>query len=103
MAPRRHARQGIDMTVTDDSRLADAPLHLSVASWRRGGSSSVFLLLIGLTGLSAGDGTMSCNDTVQVVPAPGPVVVDGRSDDWVLSAGVWSYNDPTVVDRFSVW
>ena len=51
----------------------------------------------------ADDRTMSFNDTVPVVPAPGPVVIDGKIDDWDLSGGVWSYNDPTIVDQYSVW
>lgn len=63
--------------------------------------------LIALTALTAplpaDDRTMSFNDSIQVVPAPGPVVIDGKSDDWDLSGGVWSYNDPTVVERYSVW
>ena len=53
--------------------------------------------------LCADDRTMSFNDVIQVVPAPGPVVIDGKDDDWDLSAGVWSYNDPTIVERYSVW
>ncbi|HEX3133474.1 MAG TPA: FlgD immunoglobulin-like domain containing protein [Planctomycetota bacterium] len=65
------------------------------------------LLCLGLSALSAGlsadERTMSFNDSIQVVPAPGPVVIDGKIGDWDLSAGVWSYNDPTVVERFSVW
>lgn len=52
---------------------------------------------------TADDRTMSFNDVIQVVPAPGPVVIDGKDADWDLSAGVWSYNDPTIVDRHSVW
>lgn len=51
----------------------------------------------------ADDRTMSFNQEVRVVPAPGPVTIDGKTDDWDLSAGVWSYNDPTLVDRYSVW
>jgi hypothetical protein len=61
------------------------------------------LILVLAAVLSADERTMSFNDTIQVVPAPGPVVIDGKVDDWDLSAGVWSYNDPTVVDRYSVW
>ncbi len=51
----------------------------------------------------ADDRTMSFSSEVVVVPAPGPVAIDGQTDDWDLSAGVWSYNDPTIVDRYSVW
>lgn len=53
--------------------------------------------------IAADDRTMSFNDVIQVVPVPGPVVVDGQDGDWDLSAGVWSYNDPTITDRYSVW
>ena len=37
------------------------------------------------------------------VPTPGPVKIDGRDDDWDLSAGVWSYNSPELVDTYSIW
>ena len=52
---------------------------------------------------NADERTMSFNDSIPVVPAPGPVVIDGRTDDWDLSGGVWSYNDPTIVDQYSSW
>jgi hypothetical protein len=45
----------------------------------------------------------SLNSEIQVLPAPGAVVIDGKTDDWDLSAGVWSYNDPTIVEKTSVW
>ena len=66
------------------------------------------LSLICLSLLSAGiatadDRTMSFNSEIPVVPAPGPVTIDGQTNGWDLSAGVWSYNDPTLVDRYSVW
>ncbi len=38
-----------------------------------------------------------------VVPAPGAVTIDGNDKDWDLSAGIWSYNDPTIVKKHSVW
>ncbi len=46
---------------------------------------------------------MSFNSAIETLPAPGAMVVDGNTNDWDLSAGVWSYNDPTIVDRYSVW
>lgn len=46
---------------------------------------------------------MSTNSKVMVVPAPGPVQIDGDIGDWDLSAGVWSYNNPTIVAKNSVW
>lgn len=54
-------------------------------------------------GARADDRTMSFNSDVPVLPAPGAVVIDGQTDDWDLSGGVWGYNDPTLVDRYSVW
>lgn len=45
----------------------------------------------------------SNNAEIMVLPAPGEVVVDGKDDDWDLSAGIWSYNDPTLVKKYSVW
>jgi len=57
-----------------------------------------------LTAALFGDGrSMSLNSEVKVLPAPGKVTIDGKTDDWDLSAGVWSYNDPTIVDDYSVW
>lgn len=37
------------------------------------------------------------------MPAPGAVTIDGNDNDWDLSAGVWSYNNPTLVEKYSVW
>lgn len=48
-------------------------------------------------------GATSLNKQITVVPAPGPVTIDGKTDDWDLSAGIWSYNNPTLVDKYSVW
>ena len=64
--------------------------------------SGLMLLCCALPGF-AQEGGMSLNSEIAVVPAPGPVTIDGKTDDWDLSAGVWSYNNPTVVDKFSVW
>jgi hypothetical protein len=47
--------------------------------------------------------TTSLNSEVVAVPASEAVVIDGRDDDWDLSAGVWSYNAPDLVGRHSVW
>ncbi|MGI6495616.1 MAG: FlgD immunoglobulin-like domain containing protein [Kiritimatiellia bacterium] len=51
----------------------------------------------------ADDRTMSFNSEIAVLPAPGAVTIDGLDGDWDLSAGVWSYNDPLIVERYSVW
>ena len=48
-------------------------------------------------------GATSLNNQITVVPAPGAVAIDGQTDDWDLSAGIWSYNDPTLVEKYSVW
>ena len=45
----------------------------------------------------------SNNREIHVVPAPGAVTIDGKDDDWDLSAGIWSYNDPTLVHKYSLW
>ncbi|MGE9297299.1 MAG: FlgD immunoglobulin-like domain containing protein, partial [Puniceicoccales bacterium] len=45
----------------------------------------------------------SNNRQIMAVPAPGKVIIDGQSEDWDLSAGIWSYNDPTLVDKYSTW
>ncbi|AWI09330.1 FlgD immunoglobulin-like domain containing protein [Ereboglobus luteus] len=47
--------------------------------------------------------TMSYVTNVTVVPAPGAVTIDGRDNDWDLSAGMWSYNSPELVDTYSIW
>ena len=60
--------------------------------------------VVGLCGISRAEETgMSLNTEIAVVPAPGPVTIDGDTKDWDLSAGVWSYNMPTITDKFSVW
>ncbi len=41
---------------------------------------------------------------IEVLPAPGPVVIDGRSGDWDLSGGVFACDDvETQRDQFAVW
>jgi len=49
------------------------------------------------------DNPTSNNNEMQVLPAPGAVVIDGEDKDWDLSAGMWSYNDPTLVKKYSLW
>lgn len=49
------------------------------------------------------DTPTSNNRSITAIPAPGPVTIDGKSDDWDLSGGIWSYNDPTLVDKYAVW
>ena len=66
---------------------------------------TLFAVLTGCCALPvyAQEGGMSLNSEIVVVPALGPVTIDGKTDDWDLSAGVWSYNDPTLVEKYSVW
>ena len=74
-----------------------------MASWKLLGAALVGGI-VGLCGISRAQETgMSLNREVVVVPAPGPVTVDGDTKDWDLSAGVWSYNTPVVVGKVSVW
>ncbi|MGE9289632.1 MAG: hypothetical protein ACQKBT_01500, partial [Puniceicoccales bacterium] len=40
---------------------------------------------------------------IMVVPTLGDVTIDGKDDDWDLSAGIWSYTSPNLVDKYSVW
>jgi len=65
------------------------------------------LPLLALTAFSFGqndpDSPTSNNAEIQVLPAPGEVVIDGKDNDWDLSAGIWSYNDPTLVKKHSLW
>ncbi|MDR0902116.1 MAG: hypothetical protein LBM92_05035, partial [Opitutaceae bacterium] len=49
------------------------------------------------------DASSSNNNRIMVLPAPGPVTIDGRDDDWDLSAGIWSYTAPTLVEKYSIW
>ncbi len=49
------------------------------------------------------DNPTSNNNEIIAVPAPGAVVIDGKDNDWDLSGGIWSYNDPTLVKKYSVW
>jgi len=60
-------------------------------------------LVLPLSVMAADETGMSLNTQITVVPAPGEVKIDGDTSDWDLSAGVWSYNSPTIVNKFSVW
>ncbi len=62
-----------------------------------------FVMASSVFAQDAPEGTTSNSREIQAVPAPGPVVIDGDDKDWDLSAGIWSYNNPTLVDRYSVW
>lgn len=79
---------------------------MSMSGIVRGARSSLAALVAGAVlaaPVCADDATMSLVSEVIAVPAPGEVVIDGKTDDWDLSAGVWSYNAPDIVDEYSVW
>jgi hypothetical protein len=47
-------------------------------------------------------GRQTQNEGFAAVPAPKPVNVDGKLDEWDLSGQIWSYADTSVRDSFSV-
>jgi hypothetical protein len=47
-------------------------------------------------------GRQTQNEGFSAVPAPKPVTVDGKLDEWDLSGQIWSYADTSVRDSFSV-
>ncbi len=64
-----------------------------------------FLRLAGLSlvvGLAGATETENLN--FDFLPTPGPVVIDGKFDDWDLSAGVFACGDvENARDKFAVW
>ncbi|MGE9291412.1 MAG: hypothetical protein ACQKBT_10510, partial [Puniceicoccales bacterium] len=60
------------------------------------------LLISDLHAQNEASNPTSNNRQIVVVPAPGDVVIDGDSADWDLSSAIWSYNDPTLVEKYSV-
>ena len=49
-------------------------------------------------------GTETENFGIQVLPAPGKVVIDGKFDDWDLSGGIFACGDvETQRDTYSAW
>lgn len=66
-------------------------------------ATTICLSLLLISNIFADGRSMSLNSELKVVPAPGKMVIDGKDNDWDLSAGVWSYNEPTVVDDYSLW
>lgn len=70
---------------------------------RLAGLLAVVFASVNARAQDAADSPTSNNNEVRVLPAPGPVVIDGNDGDWDLSAGIWSYNDPTLVKKYSVW
>jgi sugar lactone lactonase YvrE len=61
-------------------------------------------LVLLLLGLEIARATPTENLGMRVLPAPGKVVVDGKSDDWDLSGGVFACNDVEAQrEQYSVW
>ncbi len=91
-----------------DSVLFKEPLRhrkaiLDRADWKVLATTLVAVILAACRIVRGEETGMSLNREIVVVPAPGPVVIDGDTNDWDLSAGVWSYNTPVITDTFSVW
>jgi DNA-binding beta-propeller fold protein YncE len=64
---------------------------------------ALFLLLLVLPTWAAA-ATPTENLGLSVLPAPGPVAVDGKTDDWDLSGGLFTCDDcETQRDRYAVW
>ena len=61
-------------------------------------------LVLALATLPAARATETENLNMQVLPAPGKVVIDGKTDDWDLSGGVFVCGDVEHQrDQLAVW
>src|SRR2546430_14373675 len=64
-------------------------------------------ILVGLLALlapAAVRATVTENHVLRILPAPGPVAVDGKADDWDLSGGVFVCGDvERFRDQYAVW
>ena len=61
-------------------------------------------LVLALAALPAARATETENLNMQVLPAPGKVVVDGKFDDWDLTGGILACGDvENLRDQYSVW
>ncbi len=65
----------------------------------------VLLFIWGVVALAAPvKATQTENFSLRVLPAPGPVKIDGRTSDWDLSGGMFACdNVEELRDRFAVW
>jgi len=62
-------------------------------------ASLAFVLFMGRAGA-----TETENQNIEVLPAPGPVTVDGRTDDWDLSGGIFACGDvENSASSYGVW
>ena len=79
--------------------LVNLPLYVLLA-----GLAAAFPLGAGAAEASPGGAEdMSLVTSLPLVPTPGGVNVDGRDGDWDLSAGVWAYNSPDLVEQHGIW
>ena len=61
-------------------------------------------LVLALAALPAARATETENLNMQVLPAPGKVVVDGKFDDWDLTGGIFACSDAeNLRDQYSQW
>ena len=59
--------------------------------------------LVSVFALAAG-ATQTENFGIRVLPVPGPVTIDGKSDDWDLSGGVFACDDvENGREQFATW
>jgi outer membrane protein assembly factor BamB len=67
----------------------------------RHGLLAALLVLCALRALQA---TETENFNMQVLPAPGKVVIDGKFEDWDLTAGIFATSDAeNLRDQYSMW
>ena len=61
-------------------------------------------LVLALAALPAARATETENLNMQVLPAPGKVVIDGKFDDWDLTGGILACSDAeNLRDQYSLW
>ena len=61
-------------------------------------------LVLALAALPAARATETEHLGMQVLPAPGKVVIDGKFDDWDLTGGILACGDAeNLHDKYSVW
>jgi hypothetical protein len=74
---------------------------------RHGIRAAVFALLVlsaALSGSPPAPAAETEHIDLQVLPAPGPVVADGKTDDWDLTGGIFACGDvENARDAFAVW
>src|ERR1700722_1006097 len=64
--------------------------------------AAVFCGLVFQSGIARA--TQTENNVLHILPAPGPVKIDGKTDDWDLSGGIFACDDvERLRDLYSVW